>query len=299
MSLENVYDSKINKVLEYIDNNYFEEVTLEKMSRIAGFSYFHFQRIFKARIGESLYSYAKRVRINKAAYLLKYNKEKSITEIAFDCGFQSSSDFTRAFKEVYSLPPNLYRKSKNHIINKDALKYTPPLKNSYYDKNVSVRKFHNERIAFIRTKGLTKDFENDNIQNAFQELIYWGQKNNLIHKKTKYYGMIVDNPEITDMCDCRYFACITIDKPIHTKDTQIDTKVMNIEGEYVCYLLERQRSDFVSVFFEICDYLYGRYLVDHNMLPDDRPFLERYARDDSGNILIELCIPIIRKKQDL
>lgn len=295
MSLANVYDSIIKKVLQYIDQYYYEDLTLEKMAKLAGFSPFHFQRIFQARMGESLYNYTKRVRINKAAYQLKYNKGKFITEIAFDCGYQSSSDFSRAFKSFYSISPKMYRQSQNHVINKDELEYIPPIKNSCYDNNVSVRRFCDEMFAFIRTKGLTKKFENDNIGKAFQDIINWGQEQHLIGKQTQYYGMIIDNPEVTDMKDCRYLACITIDKLVSTKDSRIETKVMHMEGEYVCYTIDRQRNDFVKVFYELCNYLYGRYLVDNNMLPDDRPFLERYSKSDSGNIQIELCIPIIRE----
>jgi AraC family transcriptional regulator len=60
---------------------------LKSLADIVHFSQYYFYRIFKGIVEESLYKYIQRIRIEKAAHSLKYHKNKSVTEIALDCGF--------------------------------------------------------------------------------------------------------------------------------------------------------------------------------------------------------------------
>lgn len=100
-----IYLERVNKVLEYIDQNLHSALHLETLSKIAGFSPYHFHRIFQAMIGESAQSYIKKARLTAAAYRLLYSQERTITEISMDCGFSSSSDFARSFKAYYKVSP--------------------------------------------------------------------------------------------------------------------------------------------------------------------------------------------------
>ena len=88
--LYNIYISRINSVLDYIEDNLSEPLTLQELSDIANFSRFHFHRIFSTFMGETLSQFIWRVRLQKAAAILVNEKSKSITEIALDCGFSSS-----------------------------------------------------------------------------------------------------------------------------------------------------------------------------------------------------------------
>ena len=85
------YLARINNVIDYIDNNITDKFTLDKLSSVANFSKFHFHRIFASIVGETLSNYILRIRLEKAATLLVYNPNLSVTEIYLDCGFSSSS----------------------------------------------------------------------------------------------------------------------------------------------------------------------------------------------------------------
>ena len=82
------YQLRINKVTDYIHNHIDQPLSLQKMAGIACFSPFHFHRVFTILTGETPTDYIKRTRIEKAALLLKRNKELSATEIARLCGFK-------------------------------------------------------------------------------------------------------------------------------------------------------------------------------------------------------------------
>ena len=81
------YKSRINRVIDYIDQNIDKSLTLDELAQVANFSKFHFNRIFHSFIGEALFQFIQRLRIEKAAYLLLTNPRNSITEIAYQCGF--------------------------------------------------------------------------------------------------------------------------------------------------------------------------------------------------------------------
>ncbi len=67
------YKSRINNVIDYIESNLKSEMTLDKLADVANFSSFHFHRIFKTIIGETLNQFIQRIRIEKAAALLINN----------------------------------------------------------------------------------------------------------------------------------------------------------------------------------------------------------------------------------
>ena len=107
--MQEEYISRINHVLDYIENNIDKSLTLKELANVAHFSPFHFHRLFGAIMKETLNQYIQRIRIEKSANLLLANPKKSITEIAYDCGFSSSATFARSFKELYDMSASQWR----------------------------------------------------------------------------------------------------------------------------------------------------------------------------------------------
>lgn len=99
---------KILPVLEYINKNYAENVTLEQASTLLGFDQSYFCRIFKSATGATFTEYLNFVRICKAEKLLT-GTQKSILEISEAVGFASVSYFNRIFKRIRSRSPRVYR----------------------------------------------------------------------------------------------------------------------------------------------------------------------------------------------
>lgn len=94
----NDYISRINKVIDHIESYPDEDLTLHSLAKIASFSPFHFHRIFKAILGESVNDYVKRSRLERAAKRLVANDKLPITTIALDVGFTSSAVFRELLK---------------------------------------------------------------------------------------------------------------------------------------------------------------------------------------------------------
>ena len=107
------YVQKFNQALEYIDAHYFEEITLEEVADIIGFSKYHFSRLFKQYTDYTFCDYLTYRRI-KAAEELLAKPDQSITDIALASGFPSISTFNRVFKQVKNCTPSEYRAKNSY-----------------------------------------------------------------------------------------------------------------------------------------------------------------------------------------
>ena len=100
----------IQKVINYIKENPTADLSLGTVASMAGFSEVYFHNCFKASTGETLHAYVETQRIKRAAKML-LSTDKTLTEIAYECGFSSQSYFSYAFKRKLGVTPREYAKS--------------------------------------------------------------------------------------------------------------------------------------------------------------------------------------------
>lgn len=105
------YFTAVQRALDHIEDQLCEPLALESVARKAGFSLWHFQRIFAALAGEPLGSYIRRRRLTAAAGELRTSSRR-ILDIALDYQFESHEAFTRAFKSIFTVTPGAFRKNK-------------------------------------------------------------------------------------------------------------------------------------------------------------------------------------------
>ena len=94
-------------LLKWIKKNYTQEITLEKISQYAGLSEKYLCRIFKAYTSKTIMDYVNEIRIEQACVELAYT---SVTEAAFNCGFNNLSYFCKLFKKYKGMTPREYKK---------------------------------------------------------------------------------------------------------------------------------------------------------------------------------------------
>ena len=98
----------LSNVCSYISEHFTESITLESIAAHAGFSKYHFERIFSDYAGMTFYKYLLQMRINYAKRLLS-NPELTVTDVSYQAGFASCTAFTRAFKKSTGYPPSQFR----------------------------------------------------------------------------------------------------------------------------------------------------------------------------------------------
>lgn len=265
---EKDYHTRLRKVLAFIQENLSDDLSLDKLSGIANFSPFHFQKIFSQYIGESPKQYIIRLRLERIAHYLKLYPELSISEASFQCGFASPSTFIRAFKKFYGKTPEAFRKLSLEEISKiGTLKpnngkllkntssefWSPDLMNmedpgSIPELKIDVVSIRSLKVAFIDTHlG-----DEDAISNAFHNLARWAGPRELISRDTKFIGILLDMPFFTDLGKCRYRACITLpeDYPL-PKDTVTDVIP---GGKYATFTM---KGSIRSVFSNLRSFSHG------------------------------------------
>jgi len=108
------YTEKFVSICNYINEHCTEDLSLEEISSIAGFSKYHFTRLFKQFTTTTFYRYLNQKRIEHAQNMLAY-PGIPVTEVALSSGFQSLSAFIRMFKLINQCTPTEYRNMFTHF----------------------------------------------------------------------------------------------------------------------------------------------------------------------------------------
>lgn len=101
------YVDIIQKVMRFVDDHLSDELNAEVLARVAGFSPYHFCRVFQWHVGYSVMGY---VRLRRLAFAVsELSSGRKLIDIALDYGFETHSGFSRAFKRHYGITPERYR----------------------------------------------------------------------------------------------------------------------------------------------------------------------------------------------
>jgi len=105
---QNAEPPLVQKAREYIDKHKMEPLSLAAVAKAAGASVFHFCKVFRKSTGLKFTDYVARVRLEDARTQL-LNPNRRISEVAYDVGFQSLTQFNRMFKRVFGQSPTEFR----------------------------------------------------------------------------------------------------------------------------------------------------------------------------------------------
>ncbi|OAB37858.1 hypothetical protein PMSD_08365 [Paenibacillus macquariensis subsp. defensor] len=108
-SLKEMDFKMLQKVFEYIDDHYMEDINAQTAAGMCNLSYSYFSRKFKAIMGKTFTNYLNYIRITEAEKLL-LTTDTSMTEIALEVGFSNSSYFIQQFKQYKNIAPHQFRK---------------------------------------------------------------------------------------------------------------------------------------------------------------------------------------------
>lgn len=102
------YLDKFLYITNYINEHFAEDLSLEQVADLAGFSKYHFTRLFKQYTDTSFYKYLNQKRIDYAKTLL-LDPNLPVLDVALQCGFSSLSAFLRMFKQLNMCTPTEFR----------------------------------------------------------------------------------------------------------------------------------------------------------------------------------------------
>ncbi|WP_321494002.1 GyrI-like domain-containing protein [uncultured Desulfobacter sp.] len=293
------YRKRVCNAMNFISHNLDRDLSLEEIAETASFSMFHFHRIFKAVVGETVASFTRRLRLEFAANRLLSNQHDDITTIAMDCGFSSSQNFAKAFRRHFGTKPSEYRKSK--IGNKNSKGENALSLQAVYDSdtafvnvlnnerrnamNVAVKEMPEYNVAYVRKLG---PYGKETCEQAFGELMQWAGPRGYIGSGT-ILGVYWDNPDITPPDKCRVDACITVPQGT-SSEGQIGVQSISGGSYAVCHF------EISSDSFQECWEDAFTWLVNSGYECHDKPCYELYhnnaADHPEGKWIFDICIPL-------
>lgn len=278
-----IHSAVINQAINYIFDHIDEEITVDEVAKHCSYSKYHLMRLFKEDTDEALYQFIKRIRIERSAWKLKVEKERSVTEIGINYGY-SASNFATVFKKHLNLSPTDFRKTSEQLVEKSSFSHGITLDDIEDSGNlITVQYMDPMLVVYERKKG--------NYHNLPAEWCEFLEKYSyLASKDTLYLECTIDDPTITDEDRCLYELCQTIspDHPALKEDTSILTHTFD-GGKYAVYHFK----GFPQFLFMVYQEVFCRWLSKTGNQLDERPIFDiyRYVGED-GYMEIDICFPI-------
>lgn len=288
------YVNRVNRAIDHITRNLAEPLLLEDVARVACFSPFHFHRIFRALVGATVHAFVKRVRLERALYLISHHEGPSLTDIALRCGFSSSSDFSRAFRGQYGVPPSVFdveefRRARRDRMqdalapdDRNRLERLPP-GNNPDGFAVRLRELPARRVAYVR---VLQPYGGDRVRTAATRMVAWARQRGLA--SGQWLGYQWEDPEIVPLELCRYDLGLEVPA---TAALDVDVSAAEFPAMKVA---EIDIAGTVELELRALDWLYTTWLPNSGYVPDHRPVFEAYNGEPfaHGNEHFELRIQL-------
>lgn len=278
-SQTNIYLQRLNAVIGYIRQNLTEELSLTTLAQVAGFSPFHFHRLFKSLTDETVSDTVTRFRLERAVALLRASPTLTVTAAAFECGFQSASVFSRAFKKHFGLTARQWdrqsplKNSKNGQVLEGFPRYTIESLSDLagrHEFDVHIRSLPAQRLAYVRVYNSYSRFSR--VVVAYRQLIEWYTQHGGQLAQTTLYGMSQDDPEVTPLRLCRFDWCLSV--PSHW-EAEGEIGVLDFPACRVAAIRgvgDLQQED------KAIQYLFRYWLPRSRYQPANLPAMEIYRR---------------------
>jgi AraC family transcriptional regulator len=275
------YADRINRAINFVLNNMDRPIRLEQVARVACFSPFHFHRIFRSLIGESLNEFVKRIRLERALAMMsrktwKTKRHLSLTDIAFATGFNSSSDFARSFKQRYGVPPSRFDVASYRANRREEwqIEVNGPAEAKLLDRlkpgtnpdnfAVHLRRLPARGVAYVRVLNC---FSPGAVFKVASRLVRWAEARGLADGQ--WLGYMWDDPEITASNLCRYDVAVEVnDVPSDPEVSYLRFPAMEVAEVKICGSIELE--------LRALDWLYGTWLPQSGHVPADHPGFEAW-----------------------
>jgi AraC family transcriptional regulator len=295
MEHENIYLQRINAVVDYVREHITDDLSLTTLAQVAHFSPFHFHRIFRSVTGETVNDLVVRLRIERAAALLRSSPHMSVLDAAVAGGFASASNFSRIFKKSYGISARTWdrqsslKDSKNRKVLEAFTQYTSDMLDKFDQEfEVQLGEMPEQSLAYIR---VANAYQSGDIPHAYERLIRWYKQCGEDPLERKLYGMAQNDPDITPIELCSYDWCLPApQQPITNSEISYRTFP-------ACQIAFIRCTGDIYLVDKVWQYLFRYWLPHSRFQPDNLPALEIYHRQPAllgwEQYDIDCAIPIV------
>ncbi|RKE80887.1 AraC family transcriptional regulator [Chryseobacterium sp. AG363] len=266
----------IYRVINFMEKNYDQPVSVKELEDISHYSYRNIQRIFKYSCGETIGAFQQRLKVENAYKRILYTQE-NLTSIAIEVGFANIASFSKAFKQHFGISPKAAKQSKEQLLCGDAIipvisevllepeiVYLKPVQVYYQSMNTY---YNNEEIEVLWEKFKENDFPDSGIE---------------------YFGVIADEPLIKTEINCRYDACSSV----QSGNKKLPSKMI-FGGKYARFTHHGSYETIDDTYTKI----YSRWIFNSGLEFSHTPIIEKYENhaeneDDQEKQLTYILLPL-------
>ena len=277
-----------SQAVTYLENKLTEEITLAEAAEAAGFSQYHFHRIFQTWVGQSLAEYVRRRRLTQASYDLLRTKY-SILDVAVKYQFESQASFSRSFRKMFDVNPGGYRKVGKRLQNKEEpIISAERLKHLYGGMPVELRIVEKAAFKVVGMKVETRMSENKipGLWAQFLERIHEVKQRSNVHDT---YGISEYSDNYVDEWS-NYWACVPVNCIEEIPEGMVAKTVS--AARYVVVTHKGKLQTMSNAF----DYIYTTWLPKSGYELDEKDsfelYSERFLGGDNEESEIDLYIAI-------
>ncbi len=293
---------KINKVIDYIILNLSAPLPVEQLAEVAGLSKFHFHRVFKEQMSETVEQFIVRKRMEKAGRELARPTDTPIAEIAYELGYSSVALFCRKFKAHFGMTATEYRSrnreenSKNRQLTRTNQEYISVLTrylcdsksikigNEMMNCTFEIKQVEPKRVIYYRHVGAY------NLMGpSIGKLMQWAYPRGLVKNPLLVGANYLDDPDITPVDKLQSDVFLVVDQ-----DVKVDGEIGKYTidgGRYAVGRFEIAMSEFADAWHAMC-----RLIEEHGCQSVDGPHHELYLNNPDEHPqkkhLVDIYVPV-------
>lgn len=264
------YQQRLSAVLDYIHDNIHGDLDVNTLADVAFMSPYHFHRIYRELMQETVNATVRRLRLQKAAINL-IRTDQSIQTIAQEVSYGSVEAFTRAFSKQFGVSPTTYRSTKQWDSSRDEPFIAMlPTEQKRYDTmfNVDMITMDEMQLAGYPHKG---DYME--IISTFDKLFMTASSQNFLNENTRSFGLYYDDPKSVTTDELRSMACLTVDES-QPLDGELE-RVTIPAGKCVSVLFKGPYAELEKPY----DWLFGHWIPNSGEEIADFPPFEEYLNN--------------------
>ena len=184
----------IIRAAQCLEEHLDEPIQISELARTAGMSMFHFQRVFRDVVGETVKQHQLRLRLERAAYYLKFSNWQ-LQEISLSVGFSSQASFSRAFQKFYHQSPSNFRKDysvvpflRSYMRESKGVESAQDSAGNIPSPTVCIHEWPELEIITLRYYGSVSK-----LVKPWRQLLAWAKKAGLDLNQCRFFGLWFDD----------------------------------------------------------------------------------------------------------
>ncbi|MGG6229702.1 AraC family transcriptional regulator [Tenacibaculum sp. SDUM215027] len=283
METKEFYINRLQQVVSYLRTKYNQKILIEDLEELSNFSYRNLQRIFKAQYQETIGAYVTRVKVENSAKMLVFTSDK-IKDIAEKVGYADVQTYSKSFKKHYGITPAVYRNKREEFFKKEIKEN---IEMPFFENKITVLK--PKKVIYKTVKA---NYYNSEIDEVWNKLLKEAENLHININKAESFGIIWDEPIISESITYNYDACLVIDDSFQIPDKKFTIKTIPSQK----YVVFTHVGTYQSI-SKTYDKIFRNWLFTTDKEISEHPFLEFYTKheahtDNENEYKTEIYVPL-------